>query len=185
MARYDKEFDPILLENHTASLYGTGLPEEGLNVRCVAVGALPEYWNDFGALVAGVWSAAATDTNLEMNTMELSQFRIRIVSAARMRMAHPGSVRQWRTRNIQFYLPQFPAGPGDDFLQSFYWKSSEFFVFEDNTPQFEFMSPVALANCFVLFSGWRFRLQKIDAPGRIAIWTSEWPTTSSMPRHPR
>ena len=185
MARYDKEFDPILLENHTATLYGTGLPEEGLNVRCVAVGALPEYWNDFGAVTASTWTASATDTNLEMNTMELAQYRMRIVSEVRARMAHPGSVHQWRTKNTQFGLPQFPTEPGLQFLQEYYWKASEFFVFEDHTPQFEFYGNRASTVSFVIFSGWRFRLQKIDQPGKIAIWTSEWPSSSPSPRYPR
>ncbi len=185
MSRYDVEFSPILLEDQTATLYGTGLPEEGLNVRCVAEGALPEHWIDFGALVAGTWDTNNTTTALEVNTMELAQYRIRIVTEMKMRLNHPGSVTQWRTKNTTFYLPQFPMEPGLSFLQEYYWKASEFFIFENNNPAFDFYANRTQAMSVVLFSGWRYKLQKIAQPGRIKLWTSEWPTISSTPRYPR
>ncbi len=184
MPRYTREFEPILLEGHTATLHGTGLPDEGLNVRCVAVGALPEYWNDFGALAAGAWSTSNTDTNLEMNTMSFAQYRMRVVSDMRLRLNHPGSVTQWRTKNTSFYLPQFPEEL-PECIKEFYWNSSEFFVFQDNTPEFDLYSSTAQVSSIVVYNGWRFKLQPISEPGKIAIWTSEWPTTSSTPRYPK
>ena len=186
MARYESEFNPILLENQTATLYGMGVPENGLNVKCLAVGALPENWKDFGALTGGSWDTDQSDTNLEMNTMELAQFRIRVVSEMKLRLKHPSSVTQWKTKNATFYLPQFPTGEGvTSFLQEYYWKASEFFVFEDHTPVFDLYANRTTLSAIVLFSGWRFKLQTISQPGRIALWTSEWPSTSPTPRYPR
>lgn len=183
--RYDKDFGPILLEDQTAILFGTGLPEEGLNVKCVNDGALPEHWVDFGALTAGVADTGNTTTDLDMNTMELAQYRMRVVSEMRLTLKHPGSVQQWRSKNVTFYLPQFPTEPGLDFLREYYWKASEFFVFENNNPEFDLLAGRAQANAFVIFSGWRYKLLKIEQPGRIKIWTSEWPAISSTPRYPR
>ena len=183
MSRYSKDFDPILLEDQTATLFGTGLPEEGLNVRCVAVGAMPEYWEDFGALAAATTDSDQSDTNLEMNTMELGQFRMRVITDMRVQLKHPGAVRQWRSKNVAFYLPQWPVGP--EMLQEWYWKASEFFIFEDNIPFFDLYSATAQTAALVAFSGWRFKLQKIQEPGKFPVWTSEWPSTSPSPRYPR
>ena len=183
MPRYSQDFEPLMLEGHTATLHGTGLPEEGMNVKCIAVGAMPEYWNNFGALVANVTSADQTDTDLEMNTMELAQLRMRITTNMQVQLKHPSAVRQWRTKNTSFYLPQFPAGP--DFLLEWYWKASEFFIFEDNTPSFDLLSTVAQAVSIIVFSGWRFKLQKTEEPGKFPVWTSEWPSISPSARYPR
>jgi len=184
--RYNCEFDPIMLEDDTAKLFGTGLPENGLNVKCVAVGALPEYWNDFGALAAGTWDTDQTDTNLEMNTMELAQFRMRVVSEMKVQLKHPGSVTQWRAKNITFYLPQFPSD-AESFLAEYYFKASEFFIFEDNTPRFDLYANRAQDAAFVIFSGWRFKLAPLPQgqEGKIKLWTSEWPSNSPTPRYPR
>ena len=183
--RFNTDFDPILLEDDTATLFGTGLPEAGLSVRCIAAGALPEDWHDFGALVAGTWDTDQQDTNLEMNTMELAQYRLRVVTEMKLRLKHPGSVTQWRTKSRTFYLPQYPSGEGDSHLAEFYWKASEFFVFEDNIPMFDLYANRVQTQALVLYSGWRFKFEKITQPGKIKIWTSEWPSVSPTPRYPR
>lgn len=184
--RYSMDFEPILLEKDTARLFGTGLPEEGLNVECISVGALPEYGKDFGALTAGTADGEQTDTNLEMNTLELAQYRMRVVTDMSVKLSHPGSVTQWKTKAQSFYLPQFPVD-GPSSLQDFFFAASEFFVFEDNIPQFELYSVRAQNEAIILFSGWRFkfRVLKDGQQGRIDLWTSEWPTNSTSPRYPR
>jgi len=182
--RFSFDFEPVLLENDTATLKGTGLPEEGLNVQCIAVGGLPEYHANFGALVAGQSDSDQTDTNLEMNTMEMAQYRMRVVSEMRLQLKHPGSVSQWRTKNVQFYLPQYPI-EGPSKIQEYLFAVSEFFVFEDNTPQFDLYANRAQLAAYVLFSGWRFKFKKITQPGKITLYTSEWPSVSPTPRYPR
>ena len=172
--RYSNSFEPILLEGLTATLIGADLPPEGLNVVCRGVGALPEYYKDFGALTAATWDPDNEDTSLEMGDMELGQFRMRILDDMQCRLKNPGAVKQWRTAKTNFYLPRFPT-EGTTFLQEYYWKASEFFVWEDTTPRFDFYSAVALTTARVLFSGWRFKVKKIATPGKITIWVNEWP----------
>ena len=174
--RYSNAFEPILLENMTATLHGASIAQEGLNVVCRAVSALPEYYKDFGALTAATWDSDNEDTNLELGTMELAQYRMRILDDMQCRLKNPSSVQQWRTRAANFYLPQFPQDAEDDFLKVFFWKASEFFIFEDNdTPRFDFYSPVALGTARVLFSGWKFKLDRIMQKGKIDIWINAWP----------
>ena len=175
--KYSNSFEPILLEGHTATLYGSGQAVEGLNVVCKAVGALPEYQKDFGALTAATWDTDNEDTNLEIGTMELAQYRMRILDDMQVRLKNPSSVQQWRTNKTNFYLPMYPQEEGQDWLKNFLWKVSEFFVFEDdNTPRFDLYSAKTLATSRVLFSGWKFKLQKISGKGRIDIWINAWPS---------
>ena len=179
--RYSKDFEPLLLETDTAKIFGAGIPTDGLSVKCVAVGAMPEYTKDWGALTGGTWSTDNEDTNLEMGKMELGQFRMIISSntgLVQMRLKNPAAVTQWRTAKTNFVLPSFPVD-GTTFQQEFYWVQSEFFVFEDTTPRFDLYSPVTTTTeCYVTFHGWRMKLEEIAEPGRFTIWISEWPSRS-------
>lgn len=171
---FKTNFEPILLPGETAHLITANTY---LDVECVDVGALPEYYKDFGALTAATWDADNEDTNLEMNDWELGQFRVRIVDDIKMRFNNPGSVRQWRTKSGEFYLRQFPTVPEEQFLQEYLFKASEFFVYEDDTtPRFDFYSDVATLTSRVLFSGWRIKVKKTAVPGRTTIWVSGWPS---------
>ncbi len=148
-----------------------------IDVECLAVGALPEYQKDFGALTAATWDTDNEDTNLEMQDWEIAQYRVRVVDDMKLRLNNPGSVRQWRTKGTDFYLRQFPTVPEEQFLQEFLFKASEFFVYEDDTtPRFDFYSDVASLTSRVLFSGWRFKVRKSNVPGRMTIWVSGWPS---------
>ena len=180
MARYTNSFEPVLLEGLTATLFGAEITSEGLNVVCRAVMALPEYYKTFGALTAATWDTDNEDTNLEVGTMELAQYRMRLQDDMQMRLKNPAPTQQWRTTRTNFYLPQFPTEPGQEWLQNFLWKASEFFVFEDTTPRFDFYSTVALTTSRVLFSGWKFKLEKLPVGqrGRIEIWVNSWPSSS-------
>jgi len=172
---YKTNFEPIFLPGETAHLI-TSSGE--YNVECVAVGALPEYEKDFGALTAATWDSDNEDTNLEMVDKELSQLRMRVLDDMKLRFNNLGSTRQWRTSKTDFYLRQFPQDTGQDFLKEFLFKASEFFIWEDDTPRFDFYSDIALTKSRVLFSGWRYRCRKIAAPGRISIYVSGWPSWS-------
>lgn len=175
--RYSNSFEPILLEGMTATLKGANLPEKGKNVACQAVGALPEYYKDFGTLTAATWDNDNSDTNLEMGAMELGQFRMRILDDMQCRLKNPTAVSQWTTKDQKFYLRKFPSDPTDLFMQEYIFKASEFFIFENkSTPTFDFYSAVALATSRVLFSGWRFKLTEIATPGRITLWVNSWPS---------
>lgn len=175
--RYSLDFEPVLLEDDTAILFGKDLPSEGLNVRCITMGALPEYYKDFGAITATVWDNDNEDTNLEMNPMEMAQMRFRIIDDVKCRLKNPAALQQWRTKAAVWYLPQFPDGE-DRFLQEYYWRASEFFVWEDNTPRFDLYSTTTTTEARIIFCGWRFKLAKIDTVGKVKIWLANWPSTS-------
>ena len=175
--RYSPEFNPLLLENMTATLFGSEQPPSGLNVICKAVIALPERYVDFGALTAATWDTDNEDTGLELSTLELGQFRFRIQDDMQCRLKNPAPVNLWRTTDSNFYLPQFPTDPSENFLKNFFFKASEFFVWEDSTPRFDFYSAVTLTTSRVLFSGWKMKLSKTAMKGKIEIWVDSWPSS--------
>ncbi len=176
--RYSKDFDPILLERQTANLFGSGLPGDGLPVRCLAVGALPQYEKDFGALTAGVWLEAQTDSNLIVPRMTLAVYRMKVITDMRVRLLNPSAIKQWRTRDTTFYLPPYPY-EGSNAEQQYVWRQGEFMVFEDQSyPGFDLYSRVASTVSIVQFSGWRYALEKIaDGRGTIDVWVNDWPST--------
>ena len=177
--KYNPDFVPILLEGQTITLYGSEISVEGLNCKCIAVGSLPEDINDFGALTAATWDTDNEYTDLEMGTMELAQYRFRVLDDMQCRLKNPSAVQQWRSKSNNFYLPQFPNQGGQDWQKVYLWMASEFFVFQDKgTPRFDFYSPIILVNSRCAFSGWRFKLQKIDTKGKIDLWVNSWPTQS-------
>ena len=175
--KYSPEFNPILLEGLTATLHGADLPQEGLNIVCKSVVALPEYYKDFGALTAATWDTDNEDTNLELDDWELGQFRMRILDDMICRMKNPSPTMLWRTTSTNFYLPQYPAGGGEDFLKAYYFKASEFFVWEDTTPRFDLYSSVTLTTARVLFNGWKIKVGKIATKGKIELWVNSWPAS--------
>ena len=171
---FKTHFEPVFLPGETAKLITTS---KTVMVECVAVGALPEYQKDFGALTAATWDTDNEDTNLEMSTNELSQLRMRVVDDVKLRFNNLGPTRQWRTSKTDFYLRQFPQDAGYDFLAEYLFKASEFFVFEDDTPRFDFYSDIALATSKVLFSGWRYKVREVPgAMSKMTIWVSGWPS---------
>ena len=180
--RFSANFQPVLLEGLTASIFGTQVDPGGLNVVCRAVMSLPELQHDFGALTAAVWSGDLQDADLQCGTMELAQYRIRVMDDVQVRLKNPGSVQQWRTLSGQWYLPKFPQGEGQDWLKEFYWMASEFFVFQDrDDPRFNLfpMVPATAVTSRVLWSGWKFKLEKIAQKGKIEIWVNSWPATTN------
>lgn len=175
MPRYNLDFEPLLLEGHTATLFGSSIQPEGINVMCKGVGALPEYQKDFGALTAAAWDNDNEDTNLEMSDMHLAQVRMRVITDMKVQLKHPSPTSQWRTSKTNFYLRKFPDGT-DNFLQKYLWMASEFFVWEDTTPRFDLYSELAQTTAEIIFSGWRFKMAPITEKGKIDLWVDSWPS---------
>ena len=171
---FKTNFEPIFLPGETARLITASAT---VDVECIAVGALPEYEHDFGNTTAATWFTDKEDTNLEMGTLELAQFRMMVISDVKLRFNNLAPTRQWRTAKTDFYMTKFPSD-SDDFLKEFLFKASEFFIYEDDTPRFDFYSDV-VSSTRVLFSGWRFKVKKLS-PGvaipKEKIWVSGWPS---------
>lgn len=175
---FSPEFLPILLPNETAVLHGTPFPTGGQPVKCRWVGALPEYAKDFGALTAVTWLTNQEDENLELSSLELGQWRIRVLDNIQVRINNPPSVEQWRTAKTRFYITQFPTEPGQNFLKELAFRMSEFFTWEDQTARFELYSQLAAGSSRILFSGWRFAVEKIaakDLTSKMELWVDSWP----------
>lgn len=172
---FKTDFDPIMLPNEHAHLITAS---EEFDVECIAVGALPEYEKDFGALTAASWDTDQEDTNLEMASNELAQLRMRVVDDMKVRLNNLSPTRQWRTSKTDFYLRKFPEPEEGVWLRNFVFKSSEFFIWEDDTPRFDFYSPLAKTKAEVIFSGWRFKCKKVTGIPKPAktIWVSGWPS---------
>ena len=168
-------FDPIMLPGEQAFIC---TESEKFAAQCVAVGALPEYLSDFGALTAATWDTDNSDSNLEMSENEISQLRMRVIDDITMRFNNLSATRQWRTAKTNFVLGQFPQNEGEDFLKEYLFKASEFFIYHDDTPRFDFYSTTTSLTSRVKFSGWRYRIKKIVTTVRPAkvIWVSGWPS---------
>jgi len=177
---YDMEFKPILLPNETALLMGSQFPSEGQPVVCVAVGAMPEYQKDFGAITGGTAGDLDNeDTNLELSDLHLGQFRFAILDDIKVQLKNPGPVQQWRTSTANFYLRQFPTEPGYDWLSKILFAMSEFFVWQDQTPRFDLFCEDDIATSRLLFRGWRFKVELITAKeltSKQVIFTDGWPS---------
>jgi len=172
---FKPNFDPVMLPGETAQII---TESDKFEAECVAVGALPQYEKDFGALTAATWDTDQQDTNLEMQENELSQLRMRVLDNMEVRFNNLAATRQWRTAKTNFTLRQFPQDLGDDWLKELMFKQSEFFIYEDDIPSFDLYSTLATLTARIIFSGWRFRLKKVIGSGRSAkvIWVSGWPS---------
>lgn len=172
---YKTDFEPVILPGEQAHLITAS---EEFNVECVAVSALPEYEKNFGALTKEYWNRDNEDTNLEMGTLGLSQLRMRLMDDFKLEFNNLGTTKQWRTNKTNFYLRRFPIDSGEDFLKAFIFKSSEFFIWEDDTPRFDLYSESAQVKSVIRFSGWRFRCKKLSVAVRAVktIWVSGWPS---------
>ena len=178
---YKTKLEAIMLPGETAHLVTSN---ETVDVRCLAVGFLPEYEKDFGALTAAAWSRDNEDTNLEMPTNELSQLRMRINDDFKLEFNNLGPVKQWRTSKTNFYLRQWPVNTGEDFLKELLFKASEFFVWEDDTPRFDLYAELAQTKSRIIFTGLRYRCAKLPSgeTGKIPIYVSGWPSGTGWPR---
>ena len=170
---YQTHFEPILLPGMQARLI---TESDKIDIECIAVGGLPEYIKDFGALTAAAWDTDNEDTNLEMSTNEFSQLRMRIVDDIQLRFNNLSATRQWRTSKTSFTLRMYSSYE-EEFMKEYMFKASEFFVYEDHTPRFDFYCDVASTTSKVAFSGWRFKVKEITGvkPTKV-IWVSGWPS---------
>jgi hypothetical protein len=176
---FSTDFDPILLPNETATLFGAAFPTEGQPVKSRWVGSLPEYTKNFGALTAGVWATAQEDSNLELGSLELGQMRCRVIDDILLRMNNPTSTEQWRTNKTRFHISKFSLEDGENFLSKMLWRMSEFFVWENNTPRFDLYSTPTATVSKVVFSGWRIKVEKIakaELTSKAEIWVNGWPS---------
>ena len=174
---FDPQFKGVLEVGHTVILKGSAF-EKGESFRCIAVGALPEYIKDFGALTAATWSSDNEDTNLELETNELGQLRMQVLDDIIVRLKNPAPVSQWRTAKTRFYLPKFPTDAAEDWEKELLFRMSEFFYFHNTTPRFDLYSTNTATMSRILFRGWRYKLEPLpeDKTGMFTLVVNGWPS---------
>lgn len=173
---YKTSFEPILKRGHTVALFGSSFPEQGSSFRCIAVDALPVYVKDFGALTASTWDNDNTDSNLSGDTMNLMQYRMRVLDNMQVRLNNPQSVKKWRTGKTSFWLPRFPdMSEASDYERDLLFMMSEFFMWEDNYPSFDLYSETTLAASRIEFTGWRYKMVGSGTTGQFELLVNGWP----------
>ena len=138
----------------------------------LGVEALPDHRHDFGDLTAGTSSTGNDPIHLDVGPKELAQYRFYARDQFEVAMTHPSEAnRFWSARggtSINFRIPPWHMADPDMAtpLARFYWAMSEFWVFEEETPRFDFI-PAAWTQsprAHMTFSGILYYLQEQAAP---------------------
>ena len=180
------EFEPALLTGQSARLNVN--PSEFHDVRVVSWGYLPSHLHDFGDLTAGTASVANDCSHIDMPDGELAQYRFRInVPSVEIELKHPASTQQWTvqssstTSGTNWRMRYWDKEEPEE-VQKWMLKSSEFLVFQQNTPRFDLYPVTGLSGAstpqgYVEFFGFRFALQRLPngERGMVDIWTQGWP----------
>jgi hypothetical protein len=158
------------------------------DVRVVSWGYLPSHRHDFGSLTAGTASLAGDCTHIDMPDGEFAQYRWRIVDpGVEVELKHPASTQQWASQSYSTstganWRMRYWSGEDPDDVQKWMFKSSEFFVFEQNTPRFDLFPQAGLSGAstpqgYVEFFGFRYALERLPAGerGMVDIWVQGWP----------
>ncbi len=185
------EFEPALLIGQSARLYTS--VSEYHDIRVVNWGYLPSHRHDFGSLTAGTASLANDCTHLDMNDGEMAQYRFRIIDpSVEVELKHPASTQQWTVQSsststganwrLRYWDENDP-----ETVQKWMFKSSEFFVFQQDTPRFDLYPESGLSGAstpqgYIEFFGFRYALEKLPAGerGLVDIWVQSWPGGGAM-----
>ena len=180
------EFEPALLMGQTARLHLS--TNEFHDIRVVSWGYLPSHRHDFGSLTAGTPSLANDCGHIDMPDGEMAQYRWRIIDpSVEVELKHPASTQQWMVQSsststgANWRLRYWDEKEPED-IQKWMFKSSEFFVFEQNTPRFDLhpitgLSGASTPQGYVEFFGFRYALEKLpnNERGMVDIWVQGWP----------
>jgi len=180
------EFEPALLGGQSARLHVNAT--EYHDIRVVSWGYLPSHRHDFGSLTGGTASLGNDCTHIDMPDGELAQYRWVIGDpAVEVEMKHPASTQQWMAQSqststgANWRMRHWGVDDPID-VQKWMFKSSEFFVFEQNTPRFDLYPLAGLegarsAQGYVEFFGFRYALERLPngERGMVDIWVQGWP----------
>ena len=171
------EFEPIGLPGHTIQIHKS---DAEFGIRITAVGFMPSLRYDYGPLSA---NADQTEiANLEMRSGELAQWRFVVLDDFEVEMSHPGTQKQWQTRNASTRMRPIPVDSKDwGPLERFMFGASEFFVYENETPRFDLKvltsSGSAATQGHMEFYGIRYKFTKLreGERGLFDLWVNDWP----------
>ena len=164
------EFEPALLGGQSARLHINAT--EYHDVRVVSWGYLPSHRHDFGSLTAGTASLANDCTHIDMPDGALAQYRWVIGDpAVEVELKHPASTQQWATQSFStatganWRMRYWGVDDPID-VQKWMFKSSEIWVFEQNTPRFDLypvsgLSGASTPQGYIEFFGFRYALERL------------------------
>jgi hypothetical protein len=181
-----RDFEPILLAGQSARLHINN--SEFHDVRVKTWGYLPSHLHDFGDLTAGTASLANDCSHIDMPDGEMAQYRWRInVPSLEVELKHPASTQQWATQSYSTssganWRQRYWSAVDPIDIQKWMFQSSEFLVFEQNTPRFDIHPITGLAGAsdpqgYVEFFGIRYALERLPngERGMVDIWVQGWP----------
>jgi len=159
------DFEPILLTGQSARLHINAT--EFHDVRVVSWGYLPSHRHDFGALTAGTASLANDCTHIDMPDGEFGQYRWRIIDpGVEVELKHPASTQQWASQSYSTstganWRMRYWDEKDPEEVQKWMLKSSEFLVFQQNTPRFDLypvsgLSGASTPQGYIEFFGFRY-----------------------------
>jgi len=180
------EFEPALITGQSARLHVNA--SESHDVRVVSWGYLPSHRHDFGAQTGGTASLSNDCTHIDMPNGELAQYRFVIGDPAlEIELKHPASTQQWMTQSqttstgANWRMRYWGVDDPID-IQKWMFKSSEFFVFEQNTPRFDIypingLEGARASQGYVEFFGFRYALERLPngERGMVDLWVQGWP----------
>lgn len=181
-------FEARFVEGDTIRVHKADGAED---IHILAVGALPYRRWDAGSL-SSASSLAVDPTTLDMPAGEMAQYRFFVRDAFEVELTHPGTtVRQWKSDTTNWRIPPVMEGVSglSEAEVSFLWAASEFWVFEDQTPRFDFYRLAGVTvEMHIDFSGIRYAFETfatmqtrgITPPLRPAydLWANAWPAVS-------
>ena len=180
------EFEPALLTGQTARLHLN--TNEFHDIRIVVGANLLLTVTTLAPLPLVHPSLANDCSHIDMPDGQFAQYRWRIIDpSVEVELKHPASTQQWMVQSsststganwrLRYWDEQDPID-----VQKWMFKSSEFFVFEQNTPRFDLhpitgLSGASTPQGYVEFFGFRYALEKLPngERGMVDIWMQGWP----------
>jgi hypothetical protein len=171
-------------EGYTVRLHLAG-GERPKNVEIIAVAPLPTHRHDFGALTAGTASTRQACSHLQLSQGQFGQFRFVVADPGfEVQVRQPRSSELFHTQgggsgfNDSFRVRPWIFDPTEpEFLQETHFRTSEFWVHEDDDPQFDLYPYNSAQNSqgHVDFMGYKYAYREIGDPGAVDLWISSFP----------
>ena len=174
--QFKTEFEPILFNGQTAQIRKA---DGQLGIRIEAVGALPSYKFDLGSLSTS--TIGQEISALEMGSGMMAQYRMVVRGQFELEFSHPDTtVQQWRGKSQRYRLRPISSDGDMNYFDKLAFAQSEFFVYEDETPRFDFYPLGSGQNIqgYLEFHGFRYKFSKLQPgeKGILPLWVNSWPS---------
>ena len=149
--------EPVALKDHNVAILWS---DQWTYKKVRRWDAVPPFqFLNLGAIAANTTGAAVNAVNLELLDDEFGQYRWWVIDNAQVRLWLPAASGVPRLRNLQ------PVFDSNVIVRDPCLHLTEFFVWEDNRPQFQGIngSNYALAQARLVCQGFRYRVEDLPA----------------------